>query len=234
VRVGVRDRSESYIEVLVGSIEWTSRLRYAPAMPYPTKLLNDDETISVDLHPHWFHFLEPALALAGSIVLGIVALLLDGGAGTALGWISLVLIIGTALWLVGRYITWTTSHFVVTNHRIIYRSGWIQKNGIDIPLDRVNNVLNSQGLLERMFGAGDLLIESAGESGQQRFSDISNPQKVQNQIHEQIRIEKMSGRMTTPAGTDVATQLEKLEGMLERGTLTQEEFAAQKAKLLGS
>jgi hypothetical protein len=35
-----------------------------------------------------------------------------------------------------------------------------------------------------------------------------------------------------PAGGDVAGQLEKLEGMLQRGTLTQEEFDAQKRRLL--
>jgi uncharacterized membrane protein YdbT with pleckstrin-like domain len=207
---------------------------YAPAMPYPTKLLNDDETISVDLHPHWFHFLEPGFALIGSIVLGIVALTIDGGGGTALGWISLALIIGTALWMVGRYITWSTSHFVVTNHRIIYRSGWLTKNGIDIPLDRVNNVLNSQGVLERMFGAGDLIIESAGESGQQGFHDIKNPQRVQNQIYAQIQLDKAAQRSpATAGGTDVATQLEKLEGLLQRGTLSPEEFENEKRRLLG-
>jgi hypothetical protein len=34
-------------------------------------------------------------------------------------------------------------------------------------------------------------------------------------------------------GGDVASQLEKLEGMLERGTLTAEEFQGQKDRLLG-
>ena len=32
---------------------------------------------------------------------------------------------------------------------------------------------------------------------------------------------------------DVASQLEKLEGMVERGTLSREEFEPQKRKLLG-
>ena len=35
------------------------------------------------------------------------------------------------------------------------------------------------------------------------------------------------------SGTDTASQLEKLEGMLERGTLTQEEFDNEKRRLLG-
>ena len=34
------------------------------------------------------------------------------------------------------------------------------------------------------------------------------------------------------AGTDVASQIEKLEGLLERGTLTHDEFDEQKRKLL--
>ena len=36
-------------------------------MPYPKKLLNDYETVAVDLHPHWWHFAEPVSALVGSI-----------------------------------------------------------------------------------------------------------------------------------------------------------------------
>lgn len=207
-------------------------------MPYPTKLLNDDETVAVDLHPHWMHFAEPVLALIGSIVLGIVSLFFDGGLRTALGWISLALIVGTALWTVKRYIDWATSHFVVTNHRVIYRSGWIRYKGIDIPLNRVNNVSISQGVIERIVGAGDLDIESAGQSGQQSFYDIRQPGKVRNIIYGQINADRSGGSSNLPppppAGSDVATQLEKLEGMLERGTLTPEEFEAQKQRLLGS
>ena len=33
--------------------------------------------------------------------------------------------------------------------------------------------------------------------------------------------------------TDVATQLEKLEGLRDRGTISASEFEAEKAKLLG-
>jgi hypothetical protein len=91
-----------------------------------------------------------------------------------------------------------------------------------------------------MLGAGDLLIESGGEDGQQRFTDIRHPDKVQNLVHAQVesliqhRAEYRSASPSAGAGpVDVAAQLERLEGMLTRGTLTQEEFDAQKRKLLG-
>ncbi|HWM19700.1 MAG TPA: PH domain-containing protein, partial [Ilumatobacteraceae bacterium] len=106
--------------------------------------------------------------------------------------------------------------------------------GIEIPLERVNNVLFSQSIFERIIGAGDLLIESGGEDGKQRFTDIRGPERVQNLIHAQMEVNE-NRRFTPPptSSTDVATQLEKLEGMVERGTLSREEFDAQKRKLLG-
>jgi uncharacterized membrane protein YdbT with pleckstrin-like domain len=202
-------------------------------MPYPKKLLNDYETVALDLHPHWWYFAGPVAALVASVVVGIASMAaLDGDAGTVAGWLAIVLIVGSALWLVGRYARWATTNFVITSDRIIFRSGVFAKSGIEIPLERVNNVLFNQTIFERVLGAGDLLIESGGEAGQQRFTDIKSPDRVQNLIHSQM--EANTSRMYGGGGgTDVASQLEKLEGMLERGTLTPDEFDREKRRLLG-
>jgi uncharacterized membrane protein YdbT with pleckstrin-like domain len=209
-------------------------------MPFAPKNLNPGETIAVDMHPHWWYFAKPAFALLGSIVLGVIVLTNDGD-GTVrklLSWVSIALLVGTGLWLVGRYLKWATTNFVVTNQRVIYRSGVFAKRGVEIPVGRVNNVNFGQGIFERIVGAGDLLIESGGEDGQSRFTDIRHPDRVQRMIHvqQQAAVERGSGRAAAPApaSVDVADQLERLEGMLQRGTLSPEEFDLQKRKLLGS
>ncbi len=207
-------------------------------MAYPEKLLNDNESVVADLHPHWWHFAQPAGALVGAIVLAILTLVFtDSGsnARTVFGWLSLILILACAVWLLARFVSWISTNFVVTNQRVIFRTGVFAKQGIEIPLDRVNTVHFSQGVLERVLGAGDLMIESAGTEGQQRFTDIRDPSRVQGLILTQMemREERRLGGAPSASTADVASQLEKLEGMLERGTLTQEEFDAQKAKLLG-
>lgn len=204
-------------------------------MPYPKKLLNDYETVALDLHPHWWYFARPVAALIGSVVAGIlVCVLLDGDVEEVLTWVAIVLILVSVLWLVVRYLKWATTNFVITSDRVIFRSGVIAKSGIEIPLERVNNVLFNQSIFERMLGAGDLLIESGGEDGQQRFSDVRRPERVQNLIHAQMEVnQSRSYGGGGGGGTDVASQLEKLEGLLERGTLSQDEFDAQKRKLLG-
>ena len=209
-------------------------------MPFPKKNLNANETIALDMHPHWWYFAEPAWSLLGSIVLGIIVLTkTDEGtnARKVLGVLALILLVGTAIWLVIRYLKWLTTNFVITSNRLIFRQGIVAKSGIEIPLERVNNVNFHQTVFERILGAGDLLIESGGEDGQQRFTDIRRPAQVQNLIHAQMEshYQRRAGYTATavaPTG-DVTEQLERLEGMLQRGTLTQAEFDAQKSRLLG-
>ena len=203
-------------------------------MPFPKKNLNANETIALDMHPHWWYFAEPAWSLLGSIILGIIVLAkTHGDVGKVLRVVTLVLLVGTAVWLVIRYMKWLTTNFVITSNRLIFRQGVIGKSGIEIPLERVNNVNFHQTVFERILGAGDLLIESGGEDGQQRFTDIRHPAQVQNLIHAQMEghFQRRAGYVNAPTG-DITEQLQRLEGMLQRGTLTQEEFDIQKTRLL--
>jgi len=205
-------------------------------MPYPRKLLNDYETLALDLHPHWWYFAESVFSLVASIVLGIVVVAMD--AESWLKWVVLILIVLSALWVLHTYLKWITTHFVITSDRVIFRHGVLAKSGIEIPLERVNSVHFDQGIFERMVGAGDLLIESGAKEGQQKFTDIRNPDRVQNLIHSQMqaREDSMYGVNQPDAATgssgDVATQLEKLEGLRDRGSLSPEDFELQKRRLL--
>jgi uncharacterized membrane protein YdbT with pleckstrin-like domain len=207
-------------------------------MAYPQKKLNPDETVALDSHPHWWFLVEPLASLVGAVLLGIVVLAkTDAGSNLrkVSQWIDIVLLVGTSGWLLGRYLRWSTIHFVITSQRLIYREGLLARSGIEIPLERVNNVNFTQGFVERILGAGNLLIESGGEDGQQRFTDIRHPEDVQNLIHTQMeRVAQRRGGYSQPtASVDVADQLERLEGLLERGSITDEEFEQQKRRLLG-
>jgi uncharacterized membrane protein YdbT with pleckstrin-like domain len=207
-------------------------------MAFPTEYLNDHETIAADLRPHPLYFFQAVAALVGSIVFGLFVLAAtdaDTLPRTWLGWLAFAMIVGSIVWVIARYVGWISTYFVVTSDRVIYRSGILHKQGAEIPLERVNTVRFSQRLIERLFNTGDLEIESGATEGMQRFTDIRDPDAVQKLIHQQIDLRsRPRGEGVAAAPADVATQLEKLEGMLERGTLTAEEFAAQKQKLLGS
>jgi uncharacterized membrane protein YdbT with pleckstrin-like domain len=211
-------------------------------MGFPPSLLNDNEHVALDLRPHWWYMAEPTAALLGSVILGVIILVKTDV--TFLNWVVAVLILGCLAWFGIRYAKWVTTNFVVTSDRVIFRQGVIAKKGVEIPLERVNTVFFSQSIFERLLGAGDLGIESAGERGNETFSDVRKPSVVQNEIYRQMEANNQrmyhglrSQNPPAPAPTttpvdDIPAQLHKLDELRQRGVISEQEFAAKKADLL--
>jgi uncharacterized membrane protein YdbT with pleckstrin-like domain len=199
-------------------------------MPFPKKYLNEGEEIILDLRPHWFYLAGPVTALVAALIVALVVR--DRSA-----WILfpvLALAVVALLWFLGRYAKWITTNFVLTSDRLIYRSGVASRQGREIPLERLNDVSFHQSLLQRLLGAGDLLVESGGERGQEQFGSFAHPQDTQNEVHRAIEAASArdADRMAGRRELSPLEQLEKLEELRQRGVITQAEFDLKKAKLL--
>ena len=230
-------------------------------MAFPKRLLADHEELVLDIRPHWIALVGPVITTV--LLIAIVAILFAmfdvRGAGR---WIVIGIAVVTFLaYPVRAFLAWVTSHFVLTSDRVIHRSGWLAKRSMEMPLERINDVRFQQTVFERVVGAGDLIIESGGEYGQNHFRDIRNPEGVQKLIYE--RSEDNEARMRrggdpTPATPHAAAQsiptdpnpqdaptdpvggedspldeIERLAELKERGVITPEEFDTHKRRLLG-
>ena len=209
-------------------------------MPYPQNELHPTEELVLDLHPHWWFFAKSAALLVLAFVLGIIVL--------ANGWswakipVGLFILV-TVVWFTERYIRWVSTHFVLTNDRVIFRTGIVAKHGIEIPLERINTIFFHQRIFERVLGLGDLDIESASKDGAQRFEDIRNPSGVQNEIYQQMEAnqikaaERISGGINrahaAADGESIPDQIAKLSALRDQGVLTEDEFQTKKQELLG-
>jgi uncharacterized membrane protein YdbT with pleckstrin-like domain len=215
--------------------------------PYPAKLINEGETVALDLKPHWWFFWKH-IAVGGGL---LIALIVWVGPMKSESWGKFPLAIAIvvyAAFVVVKYLTWTYTHFVLTDRRVISRSGIISKKGTEVPLDRINNIDFSQRIWERVIGAGDLSIESAGKDGQSHFENVRHPDMVQQEIYRQMETNSRRqagwqadamrqpnpgvGAAPAPAAPDVADQIAKLATLRDQGALTTEEFEAKKAELL--
>jgi len=156
-------------------------------VPYPRKLLNPGEQIAFDLHPHWWYF-APLGTLAVAIVAAAVVVTVTLKDATQT-YTLLGVAVFAAVWLVAflvKLAEWRTTQFVLTSDRLIVRSGVLSKQGREIPLERINDLSYHQSFFERLVGAGDLVIESAGERGQDMFSRIPHPAHAQQLIYTEM------------------------------------------------
>ena len=155
-------------------------------MAYPDSLLADDERVVKHLHPHWITLVWPTVLLIVIVALGsfLAAIFPDGGLQTpgriAIGVIAVLALIVTVL---VPYLRWRTTHYVLTTHRLMTRVGILNHTGRDIPLNRVNNAMYEQSFFERIVNSGTLVVESAGEDGQQVFRNIPEADQTQQLIN---------------------------------------------------
>jgi len=203
-------------------------------MPFPAKKLNDGEHFILDVHPHWWFYGPDALFLLGTFI--CAAFLVGKTSGTletSAAYMGVGASIVAGARLIVKVVKWRTTYFVVTNHRLIDRQGVVARSGVEIPIKSVDNVNFKQSFVERFIGVGRILIESGGKEGQQEIPFVARPEEVQKVIHEAIQRSRGSGNFEgAPSFTGVARELERLEALWERGTLTDQEFEAQKRRLL--
>lgn len=225
-----------------------TRRAYDSGMTYPRRLLNENEEIALDLKPHWWFFARQILIGIPLFVLLILLLQVSGTAAEVGRWVWGVLALVWAVWLLVKYLDWYFTHFVVTSERVIFRTGVLSKHGVEIPLERINNINFDQPIWERMIGAGDLAIESAGKDGQSAFEDVRHPDAVQQEIYRQMeaygrrRASFMASQMAPPApapaeaaptAPSIPDQLQQLADLRDRGVISAAEFEQKKAELLG-
>lgn len=139
-------------------------------MGFPERVLVDDEQVLAHVRPHAKRMVGPVIVLfVASAAAGIGAGLITRAHldGTLPDWLMLAVVIVwalvVALWTIRPWIRRMANHLVVTDLRIMFRTGVLRRRGLDIPLRRINSVQYHQRILDRMLRCGVLTVESAGE-----------------------------------------------------------------------
>jgi uncharacterized membrane protein YdbT with pleckstrin-like domain len=153
-------------------------------------VLTSDEKVVSHLHPHWKAVFWPGVlgvVVVAAVITGWIFFSGTLALALAISGVGLVLILVFSFW---PWVKWRTTHYVLTNERVIMREGVFSRSGRDIPLGRVNDVSFSHSLFERMLGCGTLTIESAGERGQVVLTDIPRVEQVQSVLYELVDVDR--------------------------------------------
>jgi uncharacterized membrane protein YdbT with pleckstrin-like domain len=84
---------------------------------------------------------------------------------------------------------WKTTSYELTTRRLRLRAGILTRTGRDFPLVRISDVSFTHGLIDRLVGAGRLVVESAGEHGQLVLNEIPQVEHVQATLFQLVQDE---------------------------------------------
>jgi uncharacterized membrane protein YdbT with pleckstrin-like domain len=157
-----------------------------PSFVFPSFLL-PEERIIFKTNPHWLFVVAPEVALmaVGLLVLKHLPSLLPEEISFS-KW--LLVLFGAALGfaMVVVFLHWICIRYYLTNLRLIEERGIIGKRIMSIWLDKVQDVTYTFGILGRIFGFGDIEVESAGTYGKIIFGFLPSPQKLREEIEKAI------------------------------------------------
>lgn len=160
-------------------------------MGYPQDALAADEELVLHRHPHWKMLVVPsaifilATAIAGFTV-GLAQSQLTGAAVSIVSILIGVAWIGIVGWKVlVPVLRWKSTHFIVTDRRVMIRHGVMTHTGIDIPMNRISNVQFRHGLVDRMLRTGTLVIVASSDDPLE-FDDIPEVQRVHSLLYHQV------------------------------------------------
>jgi Bacterial PH domain/zinc-ribbon domain len=106
-------------------------------------------------------------------------LLWQGRPGWPLSWVNRIL-----------------TRYKLTNERLIVERGFVRRHVEQIDLFRVHDVNYRQGIMERVFGMGDIGVETTDATSPDiKLTDISDPNRVKDLIWHAARIERQRRRV---------------------------------------
>ncbi|HMU10744.1 MAG TPA: PH domain-containing protein [Ferruginibacter sp.] len=203
-------------------------------------VLKKDEKILLITRQHWVKLALPFFAW---LLLAIILI----------WWLqnktAFIIVLITALYPMLEYINWKYNLWCVTNLRVVDETGFFTRYSKESPLDKINNVEYDQSIWGRIFGFGNVDIQTAAELGETKYTLIHHPKLLKDTIthaqeeYKKIQISNQATQLAEaiaktnaiqPSQQMVADELSKLFDLLQKGAITQEEYLAQKSKLMGS
>lgn len=155
----------------------------------------------LETRPHWSYLGRAPFAVLLAVGVAVAVLVVWPKAPVALGWVLLGLVGLSALWTAGRLVRWRSTVLAVTTSRLVQRSGVLARRGVEVRLERVNEISYEQSLTQRLVGTGRLYLEVGGDRGVVGFDHVRRPQALAAVLQQQVDRRMAAGRRTTgPSG----------------------------------
>jgi uncharacterized membrane protein YdbT with pleckstrin-like domain len=145
-------------------------------MSYVDRNLLEGEAVAYRARLHWKIFALPFLIA----VLGVIL------AWLASSWYVVALSFGLAfLTAIPRFIRYATSEFAVTNKRVIFKLGLLNRHTLELVLAKLETIGVEQTITGRILNYGTIIVTGTGGT-KEPFRDIADPLEFRKHVQSQL------------------------------------------------
>jgi len=151
-------------------------------MGYAEKVLQPGETIAYRAHLHWIIYLAGMVLIVAAIACAVAAVVLKvDSIRLGLMAASVIALFLGLFQMIRAWLVAVNTEIIVTNRRVIYKTGFISRNTVEMNLDKVESVLVQQGILGRMLDFGTVIIRGVG-AGLEPVDNIGAPLELHRHV----------------------------------------------------
>ena len=150
---------------------------------YADEVLQPGETVRYEGTLHWIIFV-PGLPLLMFVVAGFLGVTTAWRPAHGVSLYSLLALFALVAFLMQLLTAWIvrqTTEIAVTNRRVIYKTGLISRQTIEMNMDKVESVDVTQDFLGRLLDYGTVLIRGTG-AGLEPLANVASPLTLRNAI----------------------------------------------------
>ncbi len=149
-----------------------------------TKLRNSEEVFLVT-HHHWLILARPLLCIFIMALSTYFMYYFAEEMNTMFYvWVSLTGLTVSTLYTLYRWYERSINIWAVTNYRVIEENGVFSILAKESPLDKINNISYQQSFMGRIFGYGDVEIQTAAGEGMTIHRFINDPKELKDTIND--------------------------------------------------
>ena len=160
-------------------------------LPYPyirETLLKDEKLVYV-ARPHWIVFFASVTAILMALMISqfgpsYFSLQIKVAGYDIYQLLAMLVFFVGLCWLTQACVRYYTSEYGITDKRVLMKTGWIQRNSLEIFLRKLEAIHVNQTILGRILNYGTIVIIGTGGT-EDRYSYIPDPLGFRKRVQEQ-------------------------------------------------
>ena len=127
--------------------------------------------------------------------------------GTTYGLIIILLLL--LMWILWNILSWRSKHYTLTNQKVMIKTGIIRKKSVYMHYDKIQDIVVSQSVMERISYSGDIEIFGGHDRTSLILEDIPNPGEVEDMINRMIEGDEQELETQEPKKTEKPKKVDK-------------------------